>query len=156
MFWVISVYFNIRNTLPKSGTFLLGHPVCVCVCVCVYVCVCVCMCVCIYIYNKTSIKRNILTIKQSTSGSRWGLRTYHHPCILFFEGLLDTLTFLSFPTCFAKTISCCIFARTFQTSLHSAMWTHRNMRDGVAKGELESLVFFSQYVTHVPTPSCHV
>jgi hypothetical protein len=21
------VYFNIRNTLPKSGTFLLGHPV---------------------------------------------------------------------------------------------------------------------------------
>ena len=28
MFWVISVYFNIRNTLPKSGTFLLGHPVC--------------------------------------------------------------------------------------------------------------------------------
>ena len=27
MFWVISVYFNIRNTLPKSGTFLLEHPV---------------------------------------------------------------------------------------------------------------------------------
>ena len=27
MFWVISVYFNIRNTLPKSGTFLLRHPV---------------------------------------------------------------------------------------------------------------------------------
>ena len=27
MFWVISLYFNIRNTLPKSGTFLLGHPV---------------------------------------------------------------------------------------------------------------------------------
>jgi len=25
----ISVYFNIRNTLPKSGTFLLGHPVCI-------------------------------------------------------------------------------------------------------------------------------
>ena len=25
MFWVISVYFNIRNTLPKCGTFLLGH-----------------------------------------------------------------------------------------------------------------------------------
>jgi hypothetical protein len=21
----MSVYFNIRNTLPKSGTFLLGH-----------------------------------------------------------------------------------------------------------------------------------
>ena len=27
MFGVISVNFNIRNTLPKSGTFLLGHPV---------------------------------------------------------------------------------------------------------------------------------
>jgi hypothetical protein len=29
VFWVISVYFKIRNTLPKSGTFLLGHPVCI-------------------------------------------------------------------------------------------------------------------------------
>jgi hypothetical protein len=27
VFWVISAYFNIRNTLPKSGTFLPGHPV---------------------------------------------------------------------------------------------------------------------------------
>ena len=27
MFWVISLYVNIRNTLPKSGTFLLGYPV---------------------------------------------------------------------------------------------------------------------------------
>jgi len=27
VFRVISVYFNIRNTLPKSCTFLLGHPV---------------------------------------------------------------------------------------------------------------------------------
>jgi hypothetical protein len=27
MFWVISVNINIRNTLPKSGTFLLGHSV---------------------------------------------------------------------------------------------------------------------------------
>jgi hypothetical protein len=27
VFWVISVYFNIRNTLPKSGPFLLLHPV---------------------------------------------------------------------------------------------------------------------------------
>ena len=24
---VISVYFNLRNTLPKFGTFFLGHPV---------------------------------------------------------------------------------------------------------------------------------
>ena len=27
VFWVISVQFNIRNTLPKYFTFLLGHPV---------------------------------------------------------------------------------------------------------------------------------
>jgi len=32
VFWVISVYFKIRNTLQKSGTFLLGHPVYVCMC----------------------------------------------------------------------------------------------------------------------------
>ena len=27
VFWVISVWFNIRNTLPKFGPFLLWHPV---------------------------------------------------------------------------------------------------------------------------------
>jgi len=27
VFWVISVYFNIRNTLPKFCPLLLGHPV---------------------------------------------------------------------------------------------------------------------------------
>ena len=27
MFWVISVYFNIRNTFPKSLRFFLGHSV---------------------------------------------------------------------------------------------------------------------------------
>ena len=27
MFWVISVQFDLRNTLPKLGPFLLGHPV---------------------------------------------------------------------------------------------------------------------------------
>jgi hypothetical protein len=30
VFWVFSVYFNIRNTLPKFGTFLLLHPVYIC------------------------------------------------------------------------------------------------------------------------------
>ena len=29
MFWVISVYFNVRYILPKSGTFPPGHPVCI-------------------------------------------------------------------------------------------------------------------------------
>ena len=45
-------------------------------CVCVYVCVCVYIpiyiYIYIYIYNKTNIKRNILTIRQNTSGSRSG------------------------------------------------------------------------------------
>jgi hypothetical protein len=27
MFWVISVYFTIRNNLQKSGTYLLGQHV---------------------------------------------------------------------------------------------------------------------------------
>jgi hypothetical protein len=27
VFWVISVHFSLRNTLPKFGTFLLGHSV---------------------------------------------------------------------------------------------------------------------------------
>ena len=27
VFWVRSVYFNIRNILPKSGTFTPRHPV---------------------------------------------------------------------------------------------------------------------------------
>ena len=27
VFWAISVYFNVRNILPKSGTFPPGHPV---------------------------------------------------------------------------------------------------------------------------------
>ena len=40
---VISVYFNLMDILPKSGTFLPGHPVYICVCVCVGVCMYVCM-----------------------------------------------------------------------------------------------------------------
>jgi len=32
VFWVISVQFNIRNTLPKFCPFLLGHPVCYAYC----------------------------------------------------------------------------------------------------------------------------
>jgi hypothetical protein len=27
VFWVISVYFNLRNILPKSGRFLLEHSI---------------------------------------------------------------------------------------------------------------------------------
>ena len=50
MFWVISVYFNIRNTLPKSGTFLLGHPVYIYIYKYIYVCV-YCVCVQYYIFG---------------------------------------------------------------------------------------------------------
>ena len=37
MFWVISVYLNIRNTLPKSGRFLLGHPVYIYIYIYIYI-----------------------------------------------------------------------------------------------------------------------
>ena len=71
MFWVISVYFNIRNTLPKSDTFLLGHSV--------------------YI-NSTNIPRimiinRIYEIQSLLSLQLFsflvGVRTYQHSCTLF-------------------------------------------------------------------------
>ena len=37
MFWAISVYFNIRNTLLKSGTFLLGYPVYIYIYIYIYI-----------------------------------------------------------------------------------------------------------------------
>ena len=33
MFWVISVYINVRNILLKCGTFPPGHPLYNCACV---------------------------------------------------------------------------------------------------------------------------
>ena len=42
VFWVISVYFNVRNILPKSGTFPSGHLVCVYIYTHTYIRVCVC------------------------------------------------------------------------------------------------------------------
>jgi len=36
----------------------------------------------IFIYNKTSIKRNILTFKQNTSGSRSGLGLISTPVVI--------------------------------------------------------------------------
>ena len=40
----LEVYLSkfMRNTLPKSGTFLLGHPVYIYIYIYIYVCVCVC------------------------------------------------------------------------------------------------------------------
>jgi len=59
VFLVISVYFNLRNILLKSGTFLLGHPVyiythiyvynhmCIYIHMCTYACIIyICVCVC--------------------------------------------------------------------------------------------------------------
>jgi len=39
----------------------------------------------LYIYNKTSIKRNIITIKQNTSGSRSGYGLISTPVLAFSE-----------------------------------------------------------------------
>jgi len=52
MFWVILVYFNIRNTLPKFCPFLLGHPV--------------------YIYKKYVICREVSQEKMVNSTCRSG------------------------------------------------------------------------------------
>lgn len=112
---------------------------------------------------RTCLHVRHMLVLQKAIVSHWLVRRRHSvslhrvlKCSFFSEGFLDALTFLSFPTCFAKTISCCTFARTFQTSFHSATSIHLNMWGGVAKGELGSPVFFSQYVTQVPAPSCHV
>jgi hypothetical protein len=37
VFWVISVYVNIRKTPPKSGTFLMGHPVYIYIYIYIYI-----------------------------------------------------------------------------------------------------------------------
>ena len=55
VFWVISVQSDLRNTLPKSRTFLLLHPVCIYVCMylcireCIYLCMYTCMFVCTFV-----------------------------------------------------------------------------------------------------------
>ena len=71
MFWVRSVYFNLRNILQKSGTFLPGHPVYVCMYVCmfiynIYIYVCVCVCVCMYTYNNEVIPNVRLVMATNT------------------------------------------------------------------------------------------
>ena len=37
MSWVISVYFNLRNILAKSGTFLQGHSVYIYIYIYIYI-----------------------------------------------------------------------------------------------------------------------
>ena len=51
MFWVISVYINIRNTLPKFCPFLLGHPL--------YIYIYIYVCVYIYIHVRTHTHTHI-------------------------------------------------------------------------------------------------
>ena len=64
MFWVISVYFNLRNTLPKFGTFLLGHPV--------YICVCVCVCVCTHTHTQmTTMMIKQISIHDVSNANCW-------------------------------------------------------------------------------------
>jgi len=63
MFWVISAYFNIRNTLLKSGTFLLGHPVYTHTHTHTYTW-CVYIYIYIYIYRERERERERETFKQ--------------------------------------------------------------------------------------------
>ena len=112
MFWVISVYFNIRNTFPKSGTFLLGHPVCVCVCVCVRARAWVRACVCVYIYIHSFIhlrvclttspkplpKRALHIVRSRASSFKWEypLLSLSHPVASYLH-LLPRIPVTSIP-----------------------------------------------------------
>lgn len=69
------------------------------------------------IFETCLLVRHMLVL-QNAIVSHWLVRRHNsislhcvRICSFFSEGLLDALTFLRFPTCFAKTISCCIFAR---------------------------------------------
>jgi hypothetical protein len=63
--WVISVYFNIRNTLPKFFTFLPGHPVYIYIYIYTYI-----MCGKFFVrtdsgVRATKVKRQIYRCKES-------------------------------------------------------------------------------------------
>ena len=72
VFWVILVYFNIRNNFPKYGTFILGHPVHIYICM--YVCmdgstmyeckyvnmkVCTNVSICVCMYIRLNLRKNV-------------------------------------------------------------------------------------------------
>jgi len=113
VFWVISVYFNIRNALPKFCPFLLGHSIYICVytCICkplslslslyiyIYIFVCVCVYEYVYIYTRTSMCVCVYTHTHThwyivsiwtlitISESSWFLLCSH----FFFEGTFSFL-----------------------------------------------------------------
>ena len=70
MFWVISVYFNLRNTLPKFGTFLLGHPVYIYIYIYIY----------IHTYTRTHVHKMYLYIHTYT---RTHVHKMYQPCVSF-------------------------------------------------------------------------
>ena len=88
MFCVILVYFNIRNTLPKSGTVLLGHPVCVYIYIYIYsACVCV-FCVYTHTHIHTYINTYIHTHTHThTQKTRLRLMPFLHPFLTPFVSL---------------------------------------------------------------------
>ena len=57
MFWVTSVYFNLRNTLPKFGTFLLGHPVYIYIYIYIYLFI---------TYSETAVTSHLQLINQKS------------------------------------------------------------------------------------------
>jgi len=97
VFLVISVYFNLRNILPKSGTFPPGHPVYIHTyihthararaCVCVWVCGVEWRChirsdtshTCIYVYMYRGVDKSLARSrrKQSTATIVFKFHTSH-------------------------------------------------------------------------------
>jgi hypothetical protein len=74
---------------------------------------------------------------------------------VWFDGLLNKLTILNFPSYLLKTISSYLNNRTFEVSFQTATSTNR-MRAGVAQGGVISPVLLILYVNDMPSPSRHV
>ena len=62
----------------------------------------------------------------------------------------------NFPAYIVHTVSSYLRGRTFEESFQTATSSRRDMRAGVAQGQLISPVLFSLYVNDMPSPSQHV
>jgi hypothetical protein len=124
VFWVISVYFNIRNTLLKSGTFLLGHPVylfslCGSICVFLFLCLvfllfhsnffslcaCVHACVCMGASQFLSVCLHVSVFRYECLC----VCLYVYVCASFFVDICACLCMSVTLSVFSAQISLCLF-----------------------------------------------
>jgi len=113
VFWVISVHFNIRNTLPKSGTFLLGHPV--------Y----------IYIYIYIYIYTHILHPYMHTLHTNTCIHpyiTYMHTYITYVHDIHIYITHIHYKHTCTHTHMLTYIKQTLHTHTHTHTHTHSHNR----------------------------